>query len=83
MLNKASNFSKPIVVSKNYCMAERVKKFNLGVSIHEGNVEECLEAIRLLDSSPLNDPDFKGYLDAHAIDKLSPAFQGILACLEN
>ena len=83
MLNKASNFSKPIVVSKNYCMAERVKKFNLGVSIHEGNVEECLEAIRLLDSSPLNDPDFQGYLDAHAIDKLSPAFQGILACLEN
>jgi len=80
MLNKASNFAKPIIISKNYCMAERVEKFNLGVSIHEGNVEECIEAIHLLGSTPLNDPDFQGYLDAHTIDKLPPAFQKILEC---
>jgi len=47
---------------------------------HEGNVEECIEAIHLLGSTPLNDPDFQGYLDAHTIDKLPPAFQKILEC---
>lgn len=82
-LNKAATFAKPIIVSNGYCMAERVEKFNLGVSIHEDSVEECIEAIHFLDSTPLNKPNFQGYLNAHAIDKLSPAFQGILDCLES
>jgi hypothetical protein len=83
MLHKAAKFAKPIIVSKNYCMAQRVEKFNLGVSINEGNVGECIEAIHLLDSCTLNEPKFQSYLDTHAIDQLSSAFQGVLACLEN
>lgn len=77
-LIRAATLHKPIIVSKNYCMDERVQKFNLGVSINEGNVAECIEAIRYLSRHPLDKPDFQGYQNIHSASNFSMAFQKLL-----
>jgi glycosyltransferase involved in cell wall biosynthesis len=48
ILTKAAVFKKPIIVSEGFCMGERVKKFNLGVTIPERNVSKCIEALYYL-----------------------------------
>ncbi|MCT7950021.1 glycosyltransferase [Ancylothrix sp. C2] len=48
ILTKAALFKKPVIVSKNFCMAERVEKFALGLSIESGDVSACISALNLL-----------------------------------
>lgn len=79
-LARAATFKKPVVVSKQYYMGERVAKYNLGIGVNEeDNLEECIQAIRYLANHPLENPDYEGYLAANSVDKLPNAFQQILA----
>ena len=83
MLTKTSIFQKPIIVSKGYIMAERVKRFRLGICIPQENPIALLKAIDCLvkggdlNGNPLN-PDFEGYCNAHSIKQLSEAWEQIL-----
>jgi len=83
ILNKAAIFEKPVIASKNYCMGERVQKFNLGYGIEGGSVSQCVSILERLheELSTGNlsiQPDFEGYRHRHSIDQLISAFQKIL-----
>jgi hypothetical protein len=82
-LTKAALFQKPVIASKNYCIGERVEKFNLGYTVEEGNTTQCLEALeRLYEQLATGyreiQPDFKGYSRLHSIEQLKVAFQTLL-----
>ena len=83
VLIKAAIFEKPVIASKNYCMGERVQKFNLGYGIEGGSVSQCVSILERLheELSTGNlsiQPDFEGYRHLHSIDQLISAFQKIL-----
>jgi glycosyltransferase involved in cell wall biosynthesis len=83
ILTKAAIFEKPVIASKNYCMGERVEKFNLGYGIEEGSVSQCVSILErfheeLSTGSLSIQPDFEGYRHRHSIEQLRAAFQKIL-----
>jgi glycosyltransferase involved in cell wall biosynthesis len=83
VLIKAAIFEKPVIASKNYCMGERVEKFNLGYGIEGGSVSQCVSILEQLHEELSTghlsiQPDFEGYRHLHSIDQLSSAFQKIL-----
>ena len=83
ILTKAAIFEKPVIASKNYCMGERVEKFNLGYGIEGGNVSQCVSILERfheeLSTGNLSiQPDFEGYRRLHSIEQLISAFQKIL-----
>jgi glycosyltransferase involved in cell wall biosynthesis len=82
LITKAAVFEKPIIVSEGYCMAERVKAFNMGVIIPENDVSSCIAAIQQIKEnlhhsggSPAN---FAGYRQIHSVLSLRQAFAAIL-----
>lgn len=81
-LIRAAALRKPVIVSKHYCMDERVRKFNLGISVNEGNVTECIDALRYLAQHPLENPDFKGYQALHSASHFPAAFKQLMDALE-
>ena len=87
LLTKAAVFKKPIIVSEGFCMAERVKKFRFGVSIPEGDVSKCIQALHYLCDQPdavgtkLN-PDFDGYKSLHSREQIRHVFELILSRID-
>ena len=83
ILTKAAFSEKLVIVSKKFCMAERVEKFKLGISINEGDVLQCIEAIRHLchqlevKDRPL-EPNFEDYRNLHSTEQLKTTFLQIL-----
>lgn len=68
-LTKAAFFKKPVVVSKGFCMAERVEKYKLGISIPEADAVECSRALNELESkygAYVNRADFTSYYNLHS-----------------
>lgn len=66
MLLKAAYLKKLSIVSEGYLMEDRIKRFETGLAIPEGNIQFCLKVINyLLQSKNLNgEPlkaDFEGY----------------------
>jgi glycosyltransferase involved in cell wall biosynthesis len=79
ILTKAALFHKPVIVSRGYCMGERVEKFNLGSCVMENNVEEILSAIKTLTFSELNEYfGIKNYQNVHSLDTLKKSFENII-----
>jgi len=77
ILTKAAIFEKLVIVNDGFCMSARVKQFQLGISISEGSVEDCINALRCLAdpataSSPLM-PEFEVYRQMHSLTRLSKA----------
>ena len=83
ILTKTAILEKPVIVSKKFCMAERVEKFQLGSSIDEGDVGQCIEAIHYLcrqfEEGKIQ-PNFEDYRHLHSTEKLKTTFEGILKC---
>ena len=83
ILTKAAVFRKPVIVSEGYCMGERVEKYRLGLTIPEGNVDRCVEAIHCLcegkdyDGKPL-EPDYERFCNIHSQNALVIAFEKVL-----
>jgi glycosyltransferase involved in cell wall biosynthesis len=72
-LTKAAWFKKPVIVSKNYCMASRVDKYRMGIPIQEENISECAEALNSLGLNYENyvkSADFEGYMSEHSEENL-------------
>jgi hypothetical protein len=84
ILTKAAIFKKPVLVSNSFCMGERVRKFKLGLTVDEGKVLECNEALRRLLGQPnLNTQqeisfNFEEYKYLHSIDKLYDGLNRII-----
>jgi glycosyltransferase involved in cell wall biosynthesis len=82
LLTKAAVFSKPVIASQGGCMGEQVKQFQLGVTIAEGNVDQCVAALQqLCDYSSADlafNPDFAGYRQQNSIAQLRTALQELL-----
>ena len=83
ILTKAAIFEKPVIASSKFCMAERVEKFKLGLSIKEGDMLQCIEAIRYLCRQLENEgwqlkPNFKDYRHFHSTEQLKTNFWQIL-----
>ena len=79
ILSKAAQFHKPVIVSDGYLMAERVRKFRLGIVIPEGDADAGEKAVRELSGDTgswihENNPDWEGYLAEHSEKRLSEAF---------
>ena len=82
-LTKAAVFRKPVIVSEGFCMANRVKQFQLGVTIPEGDVSKCIEAIHSLcqtSDANIHPPqfNFEGYQKLHSTGQLKKLFGAIL-----
>jgi Glycosyl transferases group 1 len=66
ILTKAAVFNKLLIGSNGYCIGKRVREFQLGMTIDEGNVKQCSDAISslcndLMSGSILLNPKFKSY----------------------
>ncbi|MUG96755.1 glycosyltransferase family 1 protein [Scytonema sp. UIC 10036] len=80
ILTKAAVFQKPVIVSDGFCMSERVKKFRLGLSIPEEDVNRCIEALHYLFhqiETKFEDlqPDFETYKALHSLEYLQLGFK--------
>lgn len=86
LLIKAAVFEKPVIASKNYCMGERVEKFELGYRIEEGNVDQCVDLLKQLQDEFSTEnlsiqPDFQGYRQLHSIEQLRVSLQKLIELL--
>lgn len=79
LLTKAALFEKPVIVSTGNCMGERVAALRIGESIPEGNVAECIAAIRRILTAHDAKWDFAGFRKLHSEERLSAAVEEILA----
>lgn len=48
LVAKAAHFQKPIVVSRGFCMEERVRRYSLGAVVQQDDENESLDALRTL-----------------------------------
>jgi len=86
MMTKASFFEKPIIVSEGYCMAERVRKFQLGTVIPKNNGKVGLRAInQLLKGEDLNglkiSPQYKLFSSLHSLERLDDFLKDLIALI--
>jgi glycosyltransferase involved in cell wall biosynthesis len=83
ILTKAAIFKKPVIVSNNFCMEKRVKKFCLGLTINEGDTLQCIDALKQLcfpfklDNERIQ-RDFEGYKRLHSTEQLYRTFSSVL-----
>jgi hypothetical protein len=81
LLGKAALHRKLLIVSDGYCMGERVERFRLGLTIPEGNVGRCVDALhQLLDEHGAEQlhPDFEGYCNIHSSAQLAKGLEAIV-----
>jgi glycosyltransferase involved in cell wall biosynthesis len=79
LLTKAAYFKKPVIVSNGYCMAQRVRDYQLGIVINAGDVSACIDAVQQLstESAALN-CDFDGYMNCHSVARLEDSLTSLL-----
>ena len=82
-LTKAAAFKKPVIVSEGYLMAERVKRYGLGLAVPDGDSERCHAALlALLKGTDLNGMPlafrYSEYFAMHSQESLSRAMNSIL-----
>lgn len=85
ILTKAAYFEKLAIVSKKFCMEERVTYFRTGISIESGSIDECLSAIHTLlsqDCYKKFSPNFRGFRDAHSIERLYDSLRELISCFQ-
>jgi glycosyltransferase involved in cell wall biosynthesis len=83
MLTKAACMNVPVVVSDQYLMAERVKRFNLGFTIRENSPEDFQSLITsgkafALQSEERFERGCLDYMKEHSFDRLVISFQELL-----
>jgi hypothetical protein len=88
ILTKAAYFHKPVIVSSGFCMEKRVLTHNIGATISQGNVQDCLDKIYYL-SNNFNPNDenlikgFEHYKKNHSTDKIITIFESLLKLKQN
>lgn len=82
ILTKAAVFHKPIIVSQGHLMGDQVRRFNLGLTVAQGDVEGVVQAmLKLTAEEPLGAASrrWDDYAALHSYDRLREAFGEILA----
>ena len=83
LLGKAAQFSRPVIVSKGYCMEERVRRFSMGIAVREDDPVESLAALHTL-RKRINAPDyqpgegFATYLEEHSTERLTQCLDRLI-----
>jgi hypothetical protein len=88
ILTKAAVFNKLLIGSNGYCIGKRIRQFQLGITIEEGNVNQCSEAINslcneLLLNSVLLKPDFENYRKLNSNTQIFCVFKALLEDLKS
>lgn len=80
LLTKAGLFGKPCLVAEgDTCMADRVKKYNLGACVPANDANACSEAInRLLDDAGQNHESFRTDFNERALQRALNRLTGAL-----
>ncbi|MBD2101741.1 glycosyltransferase family 1 protein [Leptolyngbya sp. FACHB-261] len=84
MLAKAAVFQKPVLASNTFCIGERVRQFQLGLGIDEGDVDQGIKALAQLcglshkGSSSELQFGFESYKCLHSTKQLKIAFKAVL-----
>jgi len=84
IMTKAAMLEKPLIVSEKYCMGERVRKYQLGLTVKENDVDALYQAIYQL--AHIQEPgspvqlcfDFATYRQIHSNQQLQQAFTTLL-----
>ena len=78
-LTKAAIFNKLVVASKGYCVGDDVNKYELGLTVEQGNVQQCIDAIyQLKNQSHDLKPKFEQYKNIHSKEVLHEKFQELI-----
>ena len=88
LLAKAAQFQKPIVVSRGFCMEERVNRFSLGIAVEEADVEESVSALHTLRQEietlgPGPNRRFVEYVREHSPATLERCLRRVLETCDN
>lgn len=82
VLTKAAIFCKLVIASNRFCIGEDVKKYKLGLTIEEGNIDQAIDALKKLrikiEKNDLPVESFILYKDLHNIKMLPNKFATIL-----
>lgn len=84
LLTKASVFQKPVIGTQDFCIGERVKKSNIGVTVKSGNIQEYINALYYIFNKNQHDSlyynsNFKRFYLEHSYQELNLAFKKILS----
>lgn len=82
-MTKAAVFRKPMIVTKGFCMGERVEKYRLGLTVAEGDCTEISKAVRILSDEEtrkqiVSEARFDSYLNLHSLEKLETTLCAML-----
>jgi glycosyltransferase involved in cell wall biosynthesis len=77
-LTKASFFEKPVLVSDDNLMGDRVRQFRIGETVCFGDVEAIVSKLSILRGRPREQFDFHTYCREHSIEKLKLSLRGLL-----
>lgn len=61
MLSKAAHFEKPILVSDGYLMADKVRRYGIGLVVPQDNAQAMLIALERLAAKPVQLENFAAY----------------------
>ena len=84
ILAKAACFERPVIVSRGYCMHERVQRFSIGVSVDPDDIRDIISALEcVLDEHAFRArvggaPDYAGYRAVHSRENLTSAFASVV-----
>ena len=78
-LTKASVFEKPLLVSDRYLMGERVRAYNLGLAVAEGDPKSILEGLERLRTQPRTEYGFAAYRADHSVEVLTKSLKAFLS----
>lgn len=83
ILTKAAFLKKPIMVSEGYVMAERVRKYELGEVVTEGDHDEIVETIHCMLADGYADElnaraRWEDYQAVHSVGRLPDCFEQLL-----
>lgn len=83
MLAKAACFEKPILVSGRYVMGERVRRYSLGLTVAEGDVDGIAEALDVLATRPGTSYGFAKYRSDFSEERFADALDSCVKhCLD-
>lgn len=80
-LTKAAWFEKPIIASNQHCIGDRLRQYNLGISVPPNSPSAALHALYRLAKSPIDiaAPSYKEYRQQHSQLRLNGAFEQLLS----
>ena len=77
-LTKAAIFQKPVIVSDQYLMGERVRRYDIGAAVGGGNSDEIVAALEALRQRDRSGFGFSAYYRDHSVDALKSDLRSLL-----